>query len=98
MNARTCMTEQQRTDIVAKVAEVEAKTAAEVVCAVATESGRYDRAESIVGIIFSMLALFALFFVFAIIYEHFENLWVPILAHAGNNLIALLAVLAELEL
>ncbi len=43
-------------------------------------------------------ALFVLFTFFAIVYEHMENLWVPILAHATNNLLSLLAVLAELDL
>jgi uncharacterized membrane protein len=60
MNAETCITESQRNDVAAKVAEVEAKSAAEVVCAVTTESGRYDRSESIVGAIGSVLALFVL--------------------------------------
>ena len=41
-------------------------------------------------------ALLVLFTLFAIAYEHFDNLWVPILAHATNNLVAVLAVLAGL--
>ena len=39
------------------IAEVEKQTTAEIVCAVATESGRYDRAEAIFGILFAMLTL-----------------------------------------
>ncbi len=46
----------------------------------------------------AMPALFVLFTLFAIVYEHLENLWVPILAHATNNLLAVLAVLAGLEI
>jgi putative membrane protein len=43
--------------IAVAIAEAEKKTSAEIVCAVATESGRYDRAESIVGLLFSLLGL-----------------------------------------
>lgn len=39
------------------IAEVEKQTSAEIVCAVATESGRYDRAEAIFGILFAVLTL-----------------------------------------
>lgn len=39
------------------IAEAEARTSAEIVCAVARESGRYDRAEAIVGVLGSLLAL-----------------------------------------
>lgn len=39
------------------VKRAEARTAAEVVCVVATESGRYARAESLAGLVFSLLAL-----------------------------------------
>ncbi len=41
------------------VARLEQRSAAEVVCAVATESGRYDRAESIVGLLFGLVGLAA---------------------------------------
>ena len=46
----------------------------------------------------SMPALFVLFTLFAIVHEHLENLWVPILAHATNNLLSVVAVLAGLEI
>ncbi len=39
------------------IAGVEKQTSAEIVCAVATESGRYDRAEAIFGILFAVLTL-----------------------------------------
>jgi len=39
------------------IARVEKQTSAEIVCAVATESGRYDRAEAIFGILFAVLTL-----------------------------------------
>jgi uncharacterized membrane protein len=40
-----------------RIASLEEGTGAEVVCAVATESARYDRAESICGLLFGLLAL-----------------------------------------
>ena len=39
------------------VKRAEEKTAAEVVCVVATESGRYDRAESLFGLVLAVLGL-----------------------------------------
>jgi uncharacterized membrane protein len=60
MSAKACMTETQRGDVAAKIVDIERQTAAEVVCAVATESGRYDRGESIMGVVGSVLALFVL--------------------------------------
>ncbi len=41
------------------VKRAESRTAAEVVCVVATESGRYDRAESLVGVVFALFGLAA---------------------------------------
>ncbi|MEQ1852461.1 MAG: TPM domain-containing protein [Chthoniobacteraceae bacterium] len=40
-----------------RIAELEKRTDAEVVCAVASESGRYDRAESVCGLVFGLIAL-----------------------------------------
>lgn len=39
------------------ISDAERRTGAELVCAISTESGRYDRAEGIVGICFSLLFL-----------------------------------------
>ena len=39
------------------IASVEQETSAEIVCAVATESGRYDRPEAMVGILFAIISL-----------------------------------------
>ena len=47
----------------AKVGEIEHSTSAEVVCAFATESGNYDRAESIVGLVGGVVALVLTHFV-----------------------------------
>ena len=41
------------------IAAAEKRTGAEMVCALSTESGRYDRAESMIGLVGSMLALLA---------------------------------------
>ena len=43
MNATQVLSEQDRRRIEAAVGEAENKTAVEIVCAVATESGRYDQ-------------------------------------------------------
>jgi putative membrane protein len=56
-DARTALTMEDRGRIAAAICEAEKKTSAEIVCAVATESGRYDRAESIVGLLGSLVAL-----------------------------------------
>lgn len=40
-----------------RIAALEAHTDAEVVCAIATESGRYDRAESLGGLLLGLVAL-----------------------------------------
>jgi putative membrane protein len=57
MNAAECLTDQAREDIEGKIAAIERTSSAEVVCAVATESGRYDRAESLIGLFAALLAL-----------------------------------------
>jgi putative membrane protein len=41
----------------AAIAHAEQQTSAELVCAVATESGRYDRAESFIGLVAAIVAL-----------------------------------------
>lgn len=50
MKANEVLGESQRKEVEAAIAEVERTTSAEVVCALATESGRYDRAESLIGL------------------------------------------------
>ncbi len=57
-DARRFLTEEEVRSVEEAISQAEARTAAEFVCAVATESGRYDRAESILGLI-SALALLA---------------------------------------
>ena len=57
MNANRFLTDAEKEKVENAIAEAEKATSAELVCAVATESGRYDRAESIVGLLFSLLAL-----------------------------------------
>lgn len=56
-DARTFLDEKERAAIEQTAVEAEARTAAEIVCVLATESGRYDRAESLVGLAGSLLAL-----------------------------------------
>jgi putative membrane protein len=57
MNATQSFTNDEVRQIEAAVADAESGTSGEIVCAVATESARYDRAESIVGLITSLVAL-----------------------------------------
>jgi len=52
------MTETENKQIEDLIADIESKSSAEIVCAVATESGRYDRAESIAGIVFALIFLY----------------------------------------
>lgn len=56
--------EEIRQRISQAVAEAEKKTGGEIVPAVATSSGRYDRAEDIFGFVISLAALSAFWFVF----------------------------------
>ncbi|MBI1371452.1 MAG: hypothetical protein GC159_01640 [Phycisphaera sp.] len=56
-NATTILSDADRQRVVDAVADAERQTSAEFVCALSTESGRYDRAESIVGLFGSLLAL-----------------------------------------
>jgi putative membrane protein len=57
MNAEHFLSKEERESVENAVAEAEKKTSAEIVCAVATESGRYDRAESIVGLAVGLIFL-----------------------------------------
>jgi putative membrane protein len=57
MNALHALTKEKNDEITKAIAEAEKSTSAEIVCAVATESGRYDRAESIVGLVFGLVGL-----------------------------------------
>jgi putative membrane protein len=58
--ASQLFSDEQRTAIDKSVAEAEAKTSAEIVPVVASASGRYDRAEDIVGLWCALLAVAAL--------------------------------------
>jgi len=57
MNATRKLTKEMQDQVARAVGEAEKATSAEIVCAVATESGRYDRAESIVGLVCGLVAL-----------------------------------------
>ncbi len=57
LNARQYLNKGQQAAVVEAIALAETRTRAEVVCACATESGRYDRAESLAGLLFALLAL-----------------------------------------
>lgn len=57
MNANNLINAQERSVIQQRIAEIEHTTSAEIVCAVASESGRYDRAESIIGLVTGCAAL-----------------------------------------
>ena len=57
MNALKSLNSAQLEQIASAVQDAELKTGAEIVCAVTTESGRYDRAESIFGGLGAILGL-----------------------------------------
>ena len=57
INAQKVFNDTERERVVARIASLEERTDAEVVCGVATESARYDRAESMSGLLFALLAL-----------------------------------------
>ncbi|MCB2155607.1 hypothetical protein KQI84_12035 [bacterium] len=57
MNAQSFLNSNQKREVEEAVAEAEKATAAEIVCAISTESGRYDRAESICGLIAALVVL-----------------------------------------
>ena len=54
------LTAEDQTALAARIAALETRTDAEVVCAVARESGRYDRAESLCGLLFALLGFLTL--------------------------------------
>jgi len=56
-NANNLFSPGDREQISQRIAKLEQQTDAEVVCAVATESGRYDRAESLCGLTVGLIAL-----------------------------------------
>ena len=57
VSAPKFVSEDGKQQIAAAIADAEKQTAAEIVCVVATESGRYDRAEAVVGIVVAVVAL-----------------------------------------
>lgn len=48
---------EERKSVQAAIAKAEEGTAAEIVCALSTESGRYDRAEALAGLTFAIIGL-----------------------------------------
>lgn len=69
-SAAARVTREERQKIAEAVADAEARTSAEIVPVVASASGRYDRAEDLVGLWFAALALSAVWLVAAL--EHPE--------------------------
>ena len=57
MTAPKFLNSEEKKRVEAAIAKAEESTAAEIVCAVATESGRYDRAESMLGLLFALVFL-----------------------------------------
>jgi putative membrane protein len=56
-NALNFLTNTEQEQVEQAIVAAEKKTSAEIVCAVATESGRYDRTEAIVGLLTAVAAL-----------------------------------------
>ena len=64
MSARTFLTEQGRKAVSKAVNEAEMTTSGEIVPAIATASGRYDRAEDIVGLFTAVISLAVAWLIF----------------------------------
>lgn len=76
-NAIQVLSDEERQRLSDRIASLEERTDAEVVCAVATESGRYDRAESVCGLTLGVLASIVAQLVYSI--DHWDvNLALPI--------------------
>jgi putative membrane protein len=63
-DAAKFFTEEQKTQIERAVAAAEAKTAAEIVPVIASSSGRYDRAEDLVGLWCGMILMMVAWYVY----------------------------------
>lgn len=57
VDARKLFTDAEKQQVTERLRQAESTTTAEIVCAVASESGRYDRAEGILGIFVALLFL-----------------------------------------
>ncbi|HAB11967.1 MAG TPA: hypothetical protein DCE47_09780, partial [Planctomycetaceae bacterium] len=57
MNASTVLSDEQASQVAEAIGQAEARTSAEIVCAVATESGRYDRSEMLCGVVLAAILL-----------------------------------------
>ena len=62
--AANLFSEEQRKQVEQAVIDAEAKTSAEIVPVVATASGRYDRAEDIIGLWLATIAAVAVWLLF----------------------------------
>lgn len=69
-SAATSIASEERQRIAEAVADAEARTSAEIVPVIASASGRYDRAEDLVGLWFAAIAVSAVWFLAAL--EHPE--------------------------
>lgn len=57
MNARAFVSTEEKRAIEGAIADAERECSAEIICAVATESGRYDRAEAVAGLFTALVGL-----------------------------------------
>ena len=67
--ANNFLTADESQQIQAAIAEAEKQTSAEIVCAVSTESGRYDRAEAIIGLFTGLLLLLIVNLTMPLVYQ-----------------------------
>ncbi len=64
MRASRCVTEEQRKQVAEAVEQAESTTDVEILPVIATDSGRYDRAEDIAGVWLAVILMAATWFVF----------------------------------
>ena len=88
--ASQMFTDESRKRINAAVVAAESKTAAEIVPVVATESGRYDRAEDLIGFAFAIIALVIAWLLFQSV-DSGEGSWTG--PRVGLNLVSVVLIL-----
>lgn len=77
VNAREWLSEDERQQVSTAIEAAERRTCAEFLCAVATESGRYDRSESLVGLLVGLMGMLAAQMVGSYYLESQPGSWAP---------------------
>ncbi len=87
MIATHVLSRDEQRQIEARIADLENQFAVELVCACSTESGRYDRAESICGLVFAVMAL-SLAHYLHVAFQSSPGSWSDVHLHLGWQVLA----------